>query len=231
MIENSQLLELIGKTKTQNLLDDISKEYFELQIKKYPDYSISKALSIISITKPNETEIEAIGMSCINDLLTDQWGIFLRGILSSNATITINDEIGTPRTVQLGGGISGQGAPYNVTNNPAGQVGSACQVGTSAVPPTRQDVTINAPFGVAPESNKITTGNGGYNAGLSQIDIPCQISPTGGAGVIAESCLFCRWHTPSDGNRFFCISHDVISPTVSFIIGKTINIDYKIQLS
>ncbi len=232
MIENSQLLEIIGKTKTKNLIDDISKHYFEIQKKEFGSNNISKALSIVSVSQPKETEILDIGMSCIQDILSDNWGEFLKGILTSNQTVSLTDDAGTPRSVQLGGGVSGNLNPYNVNNNPAGQVGSICRIGKGTTPATRQDISIETAFtngGI--EDGTISTGSGGFNVGLSQIDIPCVISPLAGSGAISETGLFTRWHYVGGANARFLITRDNISPVVNFIAGQAVNIDYKLLLS
>ncbi len=232
MIENSQVLEYIGETKTENRLNDISKEYFEIQQKEFPNFQISKSLSIVSITKPKESEILGIGISCINDLLNDNWGEFLRVLFSSYANATFTDDAGASDSYQFSNGISGNASPYNVNNNPAGQVGSVIQVGKGLATKTRSMFDTQIPFtngGV--EDNKRNTGNGGFNVGLSQVDIPCQISPTASSGAISEANLFSRWHSLATGNNYILLSADNISPVVNFISGETINIDYKILLS
>ena len=227
-MENSQLLELIGKTKTQNLIDDISKQYLEIQDKKFPSLNhLTKALSIVSVTDPNETEIKDIGMSCVNDLLNDNWGKFLLAVIGAGQGIALQDDSDTTRSLTMQQTTDTNAGAYNTTNNPAGQVGSAVQVGKGTAPATRQDFTIENPFVGGVESLKNSTGIGGWNSGLGQVDIATLISATLGAGSISETVLFCRWHVNVGGNSYFLMSRDNISPVVSFIAGQAINVDYK----
>ena len=73
-IENQFLMQHIGKTKTKNLVEEINKNWHEDFLNKFPSYDkIVKANSLLTTTKENE--IKNIGMSCINDLLSDNFGL------------------------------------------------------------------------------------------------------------------------------------------------------------
>ena len=110
--------------------------------------------------------------------------------------------------------------------------GNQCtvQVGKGLTPATRQDFNIEDPFIGGAESIRQNTGFGGWNSGLGQVDIPTVISPTAGSGSISETVLYNMWHTTNIGDHHFLMSRDNISPIVSFISGKAINVDYKLLL-
>ena len=224
-----QILEYIGKTKTPNLLDDISKLYLELHEKKFPDYHYNtKALSIVSIVKNNE--IKKIGMSKVDDLLTDNWGIFMQGLIGCQ-TVTFKTFLNTNESILFTNGGALQTNSYNVVNSGAGGCGGLIQVGQGTTPASRSDFNIQIPFGTAPESNITSISNSGWNSGLGQLDIPLTIGNAGSFGSISETCLFLRFNGTPSPNPTLLMSRDNISPTVSFLTGETINVDYKLVFS
>ncbi len=224
-MENSQLLEHIGKTKTKKLLDEITKEYYENKKKVFPiSQNLLNPSCIVSVIK--EKEIKGIGMSCINDLLLDNFGVWYSAIFSGNQTGEINNVGDVSEEFDW----NGESTAYNNSVTP-NVIGSKVQVGQGLTPASIGDFTIETPFGVAPESNRNNTGIGTYTVGLSQIFVPSAISPTTGSGDISEAGLAMRWRKPSTGLvTELLITHDNISPVVPFLAGNAINIDYTIQI-
>jgi len=227
LIENSQLIKYVGETWNEKLKNQISKEYFELKQKQtaiiennvYP-------MSIVRVTDPNETEIKSIGMSCINDILSDNWGNFLKGFftgtgINHNMTNSVNQS----KPIRTNGTV----AVYNSTS--AGTVGTNMQIGKGTTPATRQDFFIGNPFLVAPENNEFVTGFGGYNSGLGQVTVGGLLTPTGGAGSISETILLARWADINTSLQNYLLSRDNISPVVNFISGQNVNVEYILQLS
>jgi len=225
MIENSQLLKYVGETWNEKLKNQISKEYFELKQKQislvennvYP-------MSIVRVTDPNETEIKSIGMSCINDILNDNWGNFLRGFFTGTA-----QDI-TPMTNQLAQNkpirTNGNALPFNSTDS--GAIGSEMQIGKGVSGATRQDFNIESPFASIP---RFDTGFGGYNSGLGQVSVNGLLSPTPEAGAISETVFFAVWRHIGATTERYLLSRDNISPVVNFIIGQAVNVEYVLQLS
>jgi len=227
MIENSQLLEYVGETWTEKLKNQISKEYFELKQKQI---SIIKnnvsPMSIVRITDPNETEIKSIGMSCINDILNDNWGNFLTGFFTETGlTYPMVNSLNQSKPIRTNGTV----APFNSTN--AGTVGTNMQIGKGLTGATRQDFFIQNPFVALPENNEFPTGFGGYNSGLGQVSVSGLLSPTGGAGAISETILLARWSDSVTSLQNYLLSRDNISPVVNFISGQNVNVEYILQLS
>jgi len=219
-MENQILLEKIGDTKNKNLIDDCYKIYKENLNKQFPDYfdkNISKMCSLVTITE--KEEIKSIGMSCLNDLLSDNWGLWLNAILGGvTVNISLRDDSNNLETLRMWSG----GDTFNTTN--IGAVGSEIRVGTGTTPPTRQD------FNIETFEQTITSGNGGYNSGLGKIDIPASIVSITSFSL-SETALFGHWHNFGFSPDDYLLSRDIISPVASVIIGQTINVDYNLLLS
>lgn len=224
MIENEILLDKVGQTKTKQTIDDCYKIYKEKLDKKYPEYFVknsSKMCSLVTATENNE--IKGIGMSTLNDLLLDNWGLILGGILdgTSRNNITLIDETGIG-SFQFR--VWGTQAQIMFTTN-SGAVGSQIKVGTGVTPATRQDFRMQTLFAT------LVSGNGGYNSGLGKIDIPAT-AIAGSSAIISETGLFGRWKAWAFlVIKTLMIAHDNISPTVSVINGQSINVDYELILS
>jgi len=190
-MENLQLLEYIGKTKTQNLTDEIQKEYRELVNKKYPNSHNIITNSLIQVTDLDDTEIKSIGMSCVNDLFLNNLLVMLSFIWSGTGSFT--DKL-----------QAGAGFPFtNITNstsvkfnNPdlGGILGSRVQLGSGSTPPLMDNTSVETPLtSGSPEQDRAICGDSSYSVGLSKITIPTVISPTNGSGTIRESVLFGHW--------------------------------------
>jgi len=214
-----QFLENIGKTQTRKLLDDIQENWKEIFLKKYPNYfesNYAKACSLVTITE--NKEIKSIGISKINDLLLDNFGRFLGGLLSAT-NFSNTDEASVSRVFAW--------TNWNDTDvNLPQSKGSSIQIGKGTTPATRQDVKLEDPFVTAPESLKKATSNGGYNSGLGKVDFSSVII-AGGAGAISETVWFMAMHTSNFGQTN-AWSRDLISPVANFIIGQTINVNYSL---
>jgi len=228
LIENSQLLKYVGETWNEKLKNQISKEYFELKQKQSSivENNVSP-MSIVRVSDPNETEIKSIGMSCINDILNDNWGNFLRGFFSGTAQdiSPMTDSLNANKPIRTNGTV----ITYNSTDS--GAIGTQMQIGKGLTSATRQDFNIGNPFVSAPEEDPFDTGFGGYNSGLGQVTVGGLLTPTGGAGAISETVLFAKWRHIGNTINDFVLSRDNISPVVNFIIGQAVNVEYILQLS
>lgn len=220
-MENQILLEKVGETKTQKLVDDCYKIYKEKLQNQFPDFlekNHTKICSVVSVTEKDE--VKGIGMSCLNDLLLDNYGKFFNSFMGGFGGSISMQIIGNQNRTVI---MWGSGACWNTTN--AGAIGSSIKVGTGTTPATRQDFKIEA------GSVNLTSGNGGYNAGLGKVDIPANKVSTSSFSL-AETGLHGVWtHSPAPQVDEFMISRDNISPVVSVIIGQTINVDYQLLLS
>ena len=226
-MENEQLLEYIGKTKTNNLIEQINKEYFENFRKQFPNFysspEIAKASSLVTVTKENE--IRSIGMSCMNDLLSDNYGIYLMSLYGGNLNIeTLQDITNTGESVKF----MGTGTMFNSTFV---AVGTQIQIGKGTSTPTRQDFNIESPFTTAPESTIKNTANGGWNSGLGQVLASMIPFGAGGSGDISETIFVQVMNITTNVQKKFLMSRDLISPISNFILGQTINVNYTFAFS
>jgi len=230
-MENSQILEHIGKTKTQKLIHEITHEYLERKNKKYPP--IENPLNtacLVSVVE--EKEIKSIGMSCINDLLNNNFALFIKGAFLNGGTQTEMLDVANVITEVRFTGASATRYNNNQASN-FSPVGSYVQVGQGTTPALIDNFAIETPFsngGI--EDSRRGTGIGAYFAGLNDVLVSSVISPTIGGGSISEAGLFAQWRRSLFANQFrvFLLSRDNISPVVPFSAGNTINIDYTINM-
>ena len=105
------------------------------------------------------------------------------------------------------------------------------QVGKGSSTPTRQDVTIESPFTVAPEQSPFGNLGRAYNSGLGLITIPASLTNLGGAGAVSEFVKFVsiRDLIGASTNRIVLWARDTFQG-VNFIAGETINTDWEIQI-
>ena len=156
----------------------------------------------------------------------DNFGIFLAGhfrTLTGGATdVTLKNIAGVDRSVRIYG--TNSQTCYNDLND--GTVNDRAQVGKGLTPATRQDVSIESPFILAPESNEILSIIAGYNSGLGKIEISTVITPTGGSGAVSEVVKISSIIQLATANpESFAFFRDNVSPVANFIIGETININ------
>ncbi len=223
MIENIELLEHIGKTKTVKLIDEISMQYQEKFLKINQDYDeLLHASAIITILK--DKEIKKIGMSCMNDLLNDNLARIM-GVLFSGGGLTDIDARNPNGNNNFKS--DSQAGSFNVLNNVGTTSGgSFITVGDSSVPPTRSQI------GLSGNKQQYNTGDGGWNSGLAKISV-------GALGIatsdfdIKESALFWKMQlsSPQLNNAEVMISRDLISPIVPVLNGQSISVDYSLVLS
>jgi len=228
-MENQFILERIGQTKTQKLLDDCSKEFREIFTKKFPEYNQAlHAHSIVSVTENDE--IKKIGVSCMNDLLLDNFGKWLGMMLAGSPS---NQTLFQTGGVGFDVGVFHTTLNFNQFNVASNAVGTQIAIGQGLTTAQRTDVNIETFFASAPEAGNQSTGNGGWNSGLGKVDIPMVPIGAGGSGLISETCYFAVWHLTNGTFNVstFCLARDNIAPSVPFIIGQTINVDYALLLS
>ena len=211
------LEDLIGQTKSSKVLQECVNIYKENFNKKFPNYfneNYTKMISLVSVTHKNE--IKSLGMSCSDDLLTDNFGKWFGALIFPTTPISLQDDTDVARTV----GMWSTGATWNSTN--AGGVGSKIEVGNGITPVARSDFIIESLLQL------LTSGAGGYNSALGQVDIPATGTSTF-TDTITETALYGVWY---DGAvRNYLLSHDILSPAVPVSAAETINVDYKLLMS
>ena len=173
------------------------------------------------VTALEKNEIKHIGISKLDDLLSDNWGLWLSAIFNPISSLAgfVNDSGFSKTFIFYTTAVNNE--VFNMTNSP---VGSVIRVGSGVTAPTRQDFNIQSLL------QQLISGNGGWNSGLGKIDIPATATATF-TNSISETALFGVWTAIGDAPDEFLISRDLISPVVPVISGQTINVDYQLLLS
>jgi len=225
-MENSQVLEHIGKTYTEKLKDEIQSEYFEIMIKDFPKIQPNaiKPRNCCLVTALEEKEIIKIGLNCMNDLIVDMYGFFLASMFSAGN--------GTWSGFDLGGSnfnfrynSSGASTWNKITGGGANVLGTGMQFGDSSIPATRTDFKLGNALG------SLTVTDGAYNIGLAKVAFNGSVSPLGFNGIVKEIGCNATWRTDIFGGgsgtfKTVLITHEIISPEVPFSIGQALNVDY-----
>lgn len=218
-MEHEILLEKIGETRTDKLIQDCYKIYRESFDKEFPDYfdnSNSKLISIVSTSKPNDSEINHIGMSCINDLLMENWGKFLAGLMGGSAP---NGQMKTTLGTSFGMTIHG-GQGFNFYGNPTtANTGTYIQTGDDLIPPTRLDFTMSN------IKNTLASSKGGWNSGLGQVSIAGQ-GVASSSYSISQTGLSSSWALTGQSVLQYLLAKDQINPVVPVVVTETINVNY-----
>lgn len=179
--------------------------------------------SSVLISNPNE-RIKGIAISNPNNLITDQFGTWLAGFLrqpvGAAASVSMTETGGVTKTINVWHSTTN----FNDTINARG---SRVQVGSGSTAATRADYDVETAFGTAPESSPFVTGAGSYAAGA--IGVSGSIS-AGGAGTIAETCLFGYIGDDTATVFDFLYFHDILGSTEAFVAAQTITVAYTINL-
>jgi len=233
---NQYLLDYIGKTRTQNVLDDITNIVLENKIKKLGYNPRPNVVSIVHTEK--NKEILGLGASIPSDLVSDNLLTILTGFFSTptqaNRLIqmkNISDVLKDFHVVSSF--VSGSDAGFtSMWNSTVGGVNCGIQIGSGLAQATRQDISIENPFSNGgAEDNRNTISLPVYNAVLFRNSFGIGFNSTG-AGGITETVLQNRFMTNLTGGRTvqtIQLSRDNIDPVVSFITGQSIFVEYVFQ--
>ncbi len=231
-MENQILLEKIGETKTDKLINDCNKIYMENFRKEYPNYFESNYLKSITkvITTPKDSnEISGIGMSCMNDLLVKNFAQFLGGFLGSSR-VTVPDQPRRTNGQEFTWGFikSGAGTAYFGRSLFAG-TGISITVGSSFVVPQKTDFSASNGVGGA---RGLIVNAGTFSAGLNTVTWSA-----GNSSVqdfdISSSNVTANWQLSGQGFPVltWLILSDLISPVVPVLIGEGIFLEITFQFS
>jgi len=230
-IKNQYLLDFIGKTKTEKLVNDFHKYLLEEKIKTL-GFNPRISESCLIIVSENK-EIKSLGGSKPSDLLVNNFGNWLAGMHRARgggtSTFTIKDTGSVDRILNFYEPTDQQftaGGNSNVVS-----VGNEIQVGQGTTTPLRADIDIETAFSNGgAEDSPVNTGIGSYVPSSTQVRVPTTIAPTAGAGSISETVLIAKWYQTTNIQRKLILAHDAISPTVSFISAQSIFVEYRFNL-
>lgn len=222
---NEYLLDYIGKSKTENLSNDLRKYANECNLRK----SLDLPMSICSVLPPDNNEIMSLGMSVPNDLILDNFGHFLAGIIGRATPQTLIDDGGVGRSR-----IFKQSSTLNMffqterafpsTSLP---VGWTFRLGQGSTQPERDDFTIETLLGATPESSYQSTLQGTFSSSLGTVNVAKNYPNASGSGSISEMGLFCGTSnfSLSPTTSISMMTHDLISPVVNYTVGQIINLE------
>ena len=228
MIQNQQILQYIGETKTKKLVENIQKEYFEILRKKFPEKSNPienlQCNCLVITHEKNDDEIKGIGISCIDDLINDNFANFFGAILSRLGSKNLIDNANVSRSLL----IYGQNDTFGDTNGASGVHSLGCQfaIGSGTTIPARTDFEVESII----QAVFSPSGNAGYNSVSGQISITGASAVLIGSGSIGNAVMYGRWFSVGV-TRLFVISHDLISPVVNFVNGQVATIEYTYTLN
>ena len=167
-MENQILLEKVGESKTQKLLDECNNIYMEEFQKEYPNYfenNYCKAICKILVTEKDSNEIKGIGMSCLNDLLTQNFANWLGGWLGANSSTTGGVIKSTSGFVGSFGNSHGGSnfSHWGNFNAPPNNAGLNITIGNGT------DIPLKTDFASPSGGVKALTVNAGFfNSGLTE---------------------------------------------------------------
>jgi len=154
--ENDLLNSLIGKSFNQKSKFEADKIINEIHTKAESRMIGKKALCYIV----DQNQIKGVGGSTlmkdkngkiVSNLILDQFGILMRGILlgkpQPSTNLTIKDEAGVNRTVRV---FSASSVFCTFLSGGGNEMGAVLQIGSGTTIPVRTDFDIDNPFSVSP---------------------------------------------------------------------------------
>jgi len=228
-MENQILLEKIGETRSDKLINDCNKIYMENFRKQFPNYFESNYLKSICkiITTPKDSnEILAIGMSCMNDLMTKQFSQWLGGYLGGFAQ-TSGDIM-----KNTGGNPFATGNHHGGGNNLMWGMNSAGSRGLNMDVTNSTDIPFKDMF--APQAStlgqNLIVNSGTFSAGLNTV------TWSGGNTSLLDFTISYAHITASlsragGGSALWLFLADSISPSVAVLLGESIFLEYTFAFS
>ncbi len=228
--ENDLLNSLIGQSFNQKSKFEAYKILKQIH-KQADQYSMEKALCYIV----EEGEIKGVGGSSlmkekktgkiVSDLILNQFGIFMSGILKGGSSQNIQvmqDSFNNPETFRIySASVTTMFNSFNVRR-------MLLQVGSGTTPPARSDFNIETPFGTFPESTNFESALPIYNPALANFKNLGSIT-AGGSGTVNESKLRAFWINSAGQARDITLFRDIISPGQAFVASETIALEYTTQ--
>lgn len=212
-----------GYTFKQKVIDDCNKILLEEKAKVFGYLPRPSEVSLVTVLDKNKNEILDIGGSKPNDLILNNFGkLYHQAHGTPGVTVVLQDIGDVGNALRASGGNR-----YTQVVTFAG--GTQIQVGSGSTPPDRTDFNVETAFASAPENGRGSTGAGGYNSSLAQVQVARSIGATGGSGTINESCLFGVWVNTANVTKIIMIARDAISG-VGFVAANFINVTYTWQL-
>ncbi len=220
-----------GYSYKQKVINDCHK--IVLESKKNLDPPALAECCLVTIQ--DKGEIKSLGASVPSDLIMDNFGELLKVlsyqlITGANESQGLTDITNTPINTFLRDMNAGaSGFTFLNTASSARSFGVRLQVGSGSTTPTRQDFNIGTAFGTSPEDTPFNTNSAGYNSVSGQITFGNNLV-AGGSGTVAEAIAQLFIIDTGAVAKTVMIFRDLISPSLGFIMGNTIAVDWVIQI-
>jgi len=225
---NQELLKYIGYTKNSKTLNDIHKELKENRINNLNYSPKYLPMALVTTHEKDSTEIKNIGASIPTDLIMDNFGEWFakmfKAVTTGSQNVTLVDSGGVNRIIRT---FKNFGAQYFSKSNVT--VGTGIKAGQSSTAPARTDFELGSLL-PSPEGDIRSTTTGAFNSGLGQVKASSSTTGALANGTVRETGLFVSWQDTGATSRIFLLAHDSISPSVSFVIGQFINVEYTWQI-
>jgi len=230
MLHNDYLLDFIGKTKIKNVQDDLRKLANEQNCKK--NYSLP--MSIVDISPDNC--YSALGMSVPNDIICDNFGRYLLGIIGRLNVITdLTDDDGSLHTRNFNNSnmelCFNNSRYFMFPTTVTVTCGSSFRLGSGDTEPERADFTIETLLPDTPESLYQQTLEGNLSVINGTVTLAKTYPSALGSGTIREIGYFQSLGLFSDvPPSIRCMfTHDLILPVVPYVAGQVINFEMVFQ--
>ncbi len=224
---NEILLDKIGKTKTDNLIQDCYKIYRESFDKQFPDYfdkNHLKGISFVTSHEKDSNEIVGIGMSCPDDLLTKQFAQVFGGLIGGSDGANPDDVKNTGGGGNIGHTHGGSGFDGIGTSNFFGR-GLTIALGNGS------DAITKTAFVATNLFRSLVSNFGTFNSGLGQV-LWTASNTVLADDIIKQTSVTGRWNRQDQAiTEFYLLLWDNINPNVPVLLGETVNVEYKLVFS
>lgn len=236
--KNDWLSHYKGKTFTAKLHNEIIKSV----ISEHAKYKSGKKnfveqlgkKCIVTCIDPATMELESVGASSllkneltgqiVDNLILDNFGRWFAAVITNSGTVGggLTDDVGGSQAVSV---YAGSQSSFNI--KPVGQApgSSRIKMGSGTTTPARGDNKIQTSLTTAPESDYLGTNAGAYTVNNTVI-YQGDANPTGGTGTVNEAGSFEAWFNTSGVSTVFMLTHDVVTPSVSFTALKLLRASY-----
>ncbi len=185
--------------------------------------------AFVVVTDPKTRRIKDIGFNKPDDLILDNFGLFLNALMCPPISYTVAhssapmvDTDGVSRTVGVYYFVLNQAYEYNEISSSYTYI----KFGSGSTTPARSDCNIETALGASPENGEIKISNGQYGSGRVAF---------GGAVIAAGSdtlsevgfFIYCKALSALCHFMWF---HDLLSTPVSFVAGDKLTGVYSVGI-
>ncbi len=216
---------------------NVGKEIYKALAENWTEklgYIPLRPMALIQVTDPKDpTILTGIGFSEPDDLLLDNFGVFLSSTINNgpDLTRTCVDENGIVRSIKFQEASFSQKMYCNNTvSGGTVSLGGFLKIGQDSTAPTRPDFDLTQPFISGPQSGNIAPLKPVWDSDDQQGDVTGLVTNATLGGTVRECGLYATWlEGTSNNNTNIMLSHDIAS--VNFDPGANIQITYTWSLS